>query len=298
MSSDDRKDPTSERAPGRDGDPRPDEPPDVSSAVSPDAPADPREMARAASFGALVDRLVVGQALPPAMTPEERALVETAGMLRASARPVALAADRQRALIDSVLGSGLGSARGSAPGSTSGSGSGAASGSPGGSPGRSPGSSPGGSIDTSIHAAASPRGSAGDEAAPAPAGVPEPGADGQPGARVELPDGVIDLRGARERRRARFFRVLPWAVTTASVAAALALVLWQGRGAGPSPSASPLVAETTVPALDVTHRSRPAGDLVGEIPRARADAARARIDIIYADRMIGYRDLRLRGGRL
>lgn len=290
MSSDDRKDSTSERAPGRDGDPRPDEPPNVSSAVSPDAPADTREMARAASFGALVDRLVVGQALPPAMTPEERALVETAGMLRASARPVALAADRQRALIDSVLGSVLGSARGSAPGSTSGSGAGAASGSPSG--------SPGGSIDASIRAAASPRGSAGDDAATAPAGVPEPGADRQPGARVERPDGVIDLRGARERRRARFFRVLPWAVTTASVAAALALVLWQDRGAGPSRSASPLVAETTAPALDVTHRSRPAGDLVGEIPRARADAARARIDIIYADRMNGYRDLRLRGGRL
>jgi hypothetical protein len=286
MSSDDRKDPTSERAPGRDGDPRPDEPPDVSSAVSPDAPADTREMARAASFGALVDRLVVGQALPPAMTPEERALVETAGMLRASARPVALAADRQRALIDSVLGSVLGSARGSAPGSTSGSGAGAASG------------SPSGSIEAAIRAPASPRGSAGDDAAPATAGVPEPGADGQPGARVELPDGVIDLRGARERRRARFFRVLPWAVTTASVAAALALVLWQGRGAGPSRSAAPLVAETTAPALDVTHRSRPAGDLVGEIPRERADAARARIDMIYADRMIGYRDLRLRGGRL
>jgi hypothetical protein len=257
MSSDDRKDPTSERAPGRDGDLLPDEPPD--------APVDARELSRAAAFGALVDRLVAGQPLPPAMTPEERALIETAGIVRASARPVALAADRQAALIDSVLGSVLGSALGSARGSALGS-------------------------------------------VPAPAGAPEHGADAPPASRADVPaerpakhpaerqDDVIDMRGAAERRRARFFRVLPWSVATAAVAAALALVLWQ-RGAL-SPATPSLVADTAAPTLDSTHRSRPASDLVGEIPRERADAARSRIDMIYADRMIGYRDLRLRGGRL
>jgi hypothetical protein len=292
MSRDDRKDPTSERAPGRDGDLRPD--------PSPDEPADARELARAASFGALVDRLVAGQPLPPAMTPDERALIETAGMVRASTRPVALAADRQRALVDSVLGSVLGSAAGPARGSASGPAAGPALGSV-------RGSAAGavlGSVSGPGSGSAGARGGAVDATpAPAPAGhtdagVPRRGAEAEPGGRAGLPDGVIDMREQRERRRGRFFRVLPWAVATASVAAALVLVLWQGRGRGLSPAAPPLVAESAGPALDAMHRSRPASDLVGEIPRARADAARARIDMIYADRMIGYRDLRLRGGRL
>lgn len=117
-------------------------------------------------------------------------------------------------------------------------------------------------------------------------------------ARPDEPASVTDMNAARVRQRARFFRVLPWSVAVASVAAALALVLWQGHGGGLSPAAPPLVAETTAPALDTIHRSRPASGLVGEIPRERADAARSRIDMIYADRLIGYRDLRLRGGRL
>lgn len=265
MSSDDRKDPTSRSAPGNapgpDGD------------VHPDAPADARERARAASFATLVDGLVAGQALPPAMTSDERALVETAGMVRASARPVGLAAERQRALIDSVLGSVLGSGLSSGLGSASESGRGSA-----GARGRSA------AVDAKPALAAAERPQAGG---PAPAEVP-----------ANLPANVIDMSGPRARRSARFFRVLPWGVAAVSVAAALALVLWQGRGVGLSPAAPTLVAETTAPAQDTMHRSRPAGALVGEIPRERADAARARIDMIYADRMIGYRDLRLRGGRL
>lgn len=273
MSSDDRKDPTSRSAPGNapgpDGD------------VHPDAPADARERARAASFAALVDGLVAGQALPPAMTSDERALVETAGMVRASARPVGLAAERQRALIDSVLvsvlSSGLSSGENSGLGSASESGRGSA-----GARGRSA------AVDAKPVLAAAERPQAGR---PAPAEVPA-------NLPANVPANVIAMSGPRARRSARFFRALPWGVAAVSVAAALALVLWQGRGVGLSPAAPTLVAETTAPALDTMHRSRPAGALVGEIPRERADAARARIDMIYADRMIGYRDLRLRGGRL
>jgi hypothetical protein len=237
--------------------------------VHPDAPADARERARAASFAALVDGLFAGQALPPAMTSDERALAETAAIVRASARPVVLAAERQRALIDSVLGS----VRGSAPGSASESGGGSA-----GARGRSV------TVEAKpVPAPPEPQGAGG----PTPADVP-----------ANLPANVIDISGPRARRRARVFRVLPWGVAAVSAAAALALVLWQGPGGGLPPAAPTLVAETTAPAMDIMHRSRPAGALVGEIPRERADAARARIDIIYADRMIGYRDLRLRGGRL
>jgi hypothetical protein len=269
MSSDDHKDPTSRNAPGNapgpDGD------------VHPDAPADARERARAASFAAMVDGLVAGQALPPAMTSDERALVETAGMVHASARPVVLAAERQRALIDSVLGSILGSASESGGGSASESGGGSASESGGGSAGV---------RGRSVTVDAKP--------VPAPAERQEVGGS----APADVPANVIDMSGPRARRRARFFRVLPWGVAAVSVAAALVLVLWQGRGGGLSPAAPTLVAESTAPTLGTMHRSRPTGALVGEIPRERADAARARIDMIYADRMIGYRDLRLRGGRL
>jgi hypothetical protein len=221
----------------------------------PEAQADAREQAQAASFAALLDRLTSGHALPPAMTAEERALVETAGMVRASARPVALAQERQRALIDAVLGA--------AP----------------------------------MHGAARESGAA----EPAHGGV-----DVARGARDHVPsrapgrdglrageDGVIDMAS---RRRGRFFRALPWAVAVVSAAAAL-LALWQTRGGPLSPAGPDVVAENA-PALDSAHRSRPADALIGEIPRPAADAARARIDMIYADRLIGYRDLRLRGDRL
>jgi hypothetical protein len=99
-------------------------------------------------------------------------------------------------------------------------------------------------------------------------------------------------RGYRSRRRGRFQRALPWTVAAVSVAAALLLALRTPRA--PAREAS-ILAEP--PRLDALHRSRPADSLVGEIPRRRAAAASDRIDMIYADRLMGYRDLRLRGGR-
>ncbi len=263
MSSDDRKDQTPPHArpdaAGQDADVHPDVPPDA----PPEAPADAREQAQAASFAALIDRLATGQALPPAMTAEERVLVETAGMVRASARPVALAPERQSALFNVVLDAALG------------------------------------------RGAAGNRGHAGNQVAHRTAAerVPSraPGRDQSRATRGDTSD-ITDITASRERRRGRGFhtrpwRALPWAVAMASVAAALLLALWQSRTGRLSPTVPTVVAQSA-PALDTVHRSRPADALIGEIPRPRADAARARIDMIYADRLIGYRDLRLRGDRL
>jgi hypothetical protein len=273
MSRDDRKDQTPPHAPTgheRDGDAHPGVHPDGHADAPLDAPvdADAREQALAASFAAMLDRLTTGQTLPPAVTAEERALLATAGVVRASTRPVALAPERQRSLIDEAMAQARAkvAARTRAPGAdedrqTDGHGGGARLRTPG-APSRAPGR---------------------DD-------------------RTETHPDIIDLG---ERRRGRYFRALPWAVAIASVAAALVLTLWQSRTGTLAPTAPPMVAETAAPApnapdttIDTIHRSRPADVLVGEIPRERADAARARIDMIYADRMIGYRDLRLRGGRL
>lgn len=248
--------------------------------VHPEAPADAREQAQAASFAALLDRLTSGQALPPAMTAEERALVDTAGMVRASARPisaVALAPERQSALIDSVLRAARGATASATDREAPREAIGATRGHSG--------------PDERTHAAGIHVDARGD----APARVPD-----RDQLRADRGDGR-DVSGAidmGERRRGRYFRALPWAVAMASIAAALLLMLWQSRS-GPRAPGAPVVAQgTPVPALDTVHRSRPADALIGEIPRPAADAARARIDMIYADRLIGYRDLRLRGDRL
>ncbi|WP_428264759.1 hypothetical protein [Haliangium sp.] len=222
------------------------------------AEASDQERAQAASFAKLVDQLVAGQSLPPAMTAEQRELIETAGMVRAGSREVALAPARRDRLVDDVLGRAL--------------------------------------------AAAMPAELGPDAVAPA---SPGEGAEQHPSdgagessddadAPADVPSDIIDLG---ERRRGRFARILPWSVAAASVAAALVLALWQARTKGLPPSA-PTVAQVDRDGLEIIHRSRPADALVGEIPRARAGEARARIDMIYADRLRGYRDLRLRGGRL
>jgi hypothetical protein len=69
----------------------------------PDAPATTAEKARADGFGRLMDKLLAGDALPPAMDSDDRALVEVATMVMAGSREVELAAERRRALIDQAL---------------------------------------------------------------------------------------------------------------------------------------------------------------------------------------------------
>jgi hypothetical protein len=92
--------------------------------------------------------------------------------------------------------------------------------------------------------------------------------------------------------RGRAKRWVPWAVAAAStlVAAAAVLLLWLR-----APQQTTVVHETAqVPA---SWTSRPADPLVGPIAREHAGDASARIDYLFADRLDGYRERRLSGGK-
>ncbi|HUH04104.1 MAG TPA: hypothetical protein VML75_19035 [Kofleriaceae bacterium] len=106
-----------------------------------------------------------------------------------------------------------------------------------------------------------------------------------------LPAEVSSLQAARRSR----LRYLPWATTVVAAAAAVALLVTR-----PTPAPAPVAqahtqAHIDAPRLSDQHLSRPADLLIGKIPRAAAGQASARIDLIVADRMAGYRDLHLRG---
>ena len=68
-----------------------------------DGPATPGEQARAEAFGRLVDGLLAGDALPPAMDSDDRALVEAATVVMASSRAIEPAPERTRRLVDQAL---------------------------------------------------------------------------------------------------------------------------------------------------------------------------------------------------
>lgn len=88
--------------------------------------------------------------------------------------------------------------------------------------------------------------------------------------------------------RGRMARALPWSV--AAVAAAAALLLAISRpGPAPVPVDEAIVVSVSVPEHQ---RSRSADRLVGRIPRAAAGDASSRIDMIYADRLDGFRERR------
>jgi hypothetical protein len=99
--------------------------------------------------------------------------------------------------------------------------------------------------------------------------------------------GESELDRARSRRNAR---LAGGAVALVCAAAALLFFLRTRDPAAPSSSAP--VATNPV-RWDERHTSRPADELVGQIPRAEAGMASKRIDRIYSDRMSGYRDLQL-----
>jgi hypothetical protein len=65
-----------------------------------DGPVTPGEQTRAEAFGRLVDGLLAGDALPPAMDSEDRALVEAATVVMASSRVIEPAPERTRRLVD------------------------------------------------------------------------------------------------------------------------------------------------------------------------------------------------------
>lgn len=92
--------------------------------------------------------------------------------------------------------------------------------------------------------------------------------------------------------RGRAKRFAPWIVAGTSMAvAAAAIVLWLGAPRHVierAPSAMHTVPENW--------KSRPTDSLIGPIERVHAGDASARIDTIFADRLDGYREIRLRGG--
>ncbi len=99
--------------------------------------------------------------------------------------------------------------------------------------------------------------------------------------------GVMPIERARARRWA------PWAIAaTTTLVAAAALLLWLRT---PTKIVTvPAAAAAEVPA---NWRSRPADPLIGVIPRDHDADASTRIDTIFADRLDGYRERRLRGGK-
>ena len=92
---------------------------------------------------------------------------------------------------------------------------------------------------------------------------------------------------------ARKRRWVPWAIAATStvIAAAAIVMLWLRTPSQVAPVAP--VAEHEVP---VHWRSRPV-ELPGPIAREQAGDAISRIDYIFADRLDGFRERRLRGGK-
>jgi hypothetical protein len=103
-------------------------------------------------------------------------------------------------------------------------------------------------------------------------------------APVSAPADVIPLT------RRPLMRALPWVAAT--VAAAAAVMLFVTRPSFTTQTRTVVVERTQ---LSTMHRSRPADTLIGRIDPADAGRASERLDIIFADRMTGYRDLQLRG---
>jgi hypothetical protein len=215
-----------------------------------DAPVTPGEQARAEAFGRLVDGLLAGDPLPPAMDSDDRALVEAATVVMASSRAIEPAPERTRRLVDQALEAAI-LRRGGA------------------------------SLAV---------GDSGERPA-----VPSPvilvPSDEDPNDRS-----VTDVTTRRRRRSDQIARVLPWAV--ASLAAAAAIVLFIARppqkDRARDQTAELAPAPVDAVPLDVSNTSRPADPLVGRIAKADRVKASERIDLIYADRLSGYRDLAFR----
>ena len=178
---------------------------------SPEADASPSERARAKAFADLVDKTLAGARTPPAMSADDRALLEVATVIRAASGKADLTSQKTKSLVEDALRQAVGGA-----------GTGAS--------------------------------------------------------------GAIPISRARKRW-------VPWAIAAGSalVAAAAILLLWLR---GPER----IIVEPSQPVAEHM-KSRPADPLIGPIPRDRVGDASSRIDAIYADRLDGYRELRLARGR-
>ncbi len=211
-----------------------------------DGPVTPGEQARAEAFGRLVDGLLAGDALPPAMDSEDRALVEAATVVMASSRAIEPAPERTRRLVDQALEAAILRRSGGAPQAT----------------------------DSGEHRAASPMTLLPPE---------------DPSERS-----VTDVTTRRRRRSDQVARVLPWAVASLAAAAAIILFIVRPPQKERATDETAEVAPRAEVPLDVTNTSRPADPLVGRIGKADRGKATERIDLLYADRMAGYRDLEFR----
>jgi hypothetical protein len=227
------------------------------------APVTPAEQARAEAFGRWLDGLAAGAPLPPAMDSEDRALLETATMVLASSHAVELGPDRTRRLVDQALENAV--------------------------LGRSPRR-----LETETEA----EGDSENESESSPGlrieelRLPRREREAESSDREAAARSSTDLvvAGRRQARMAdRVLRNLPWAV--ASLAAAAAVVLFVTRPAEDTGKPEATLAPLRV---DTINTSRPADPLVGVISRSDSGRARERMDIIFADRMDGYRDLYLR----
>jgi hypothetical protein len=175
----------------------------------PDAEPTASERAHAKTFADLVDKTLAGRT-PPAMSADDRALLEVATVIRAAHGKVELPASRQRSAIEDAL-------RGAVKG----------------------------------------------------------------GAGASAGAGVVPI--SRKRARA------PWVIAGVSaVCAAAAILLWLR---------APKMAAPVAAQVPTEWKSRPADALIGTITREHAGEASTRIDTIFADRMDGYRDRRLTGGK-
>ena len=181
---------------------------DILNAPVPEPDAEPTasERAHAKTFADLVDKTLSGRT-PPAMSADDRALLEVATVIRAAHGKVDLPASRQRSAVEDALRSKVGAATSMA--------------------------------------------------------------------------GVVPISRARSRA--------PWVIAGVSaLCAAAAILLWLRA----PKTITPVAAQ-----VPTAWKSRPADALIGTITREHAGEASTRLDTIFADRLDGYRDRRLTGGK-
>jgi len=230
-----------------------------------DAPVTPAELARAEAFGRWLDGLAAGDPLPPAMDSDDRALLETATMVMASSHAVELAPERARSLIDEALESAVLGRSGDADADALAD----------------------ADAETDVDLGMFAGGRVPARRPVAVRAVPPVAGAGD--ARDSAAASSTDLVTVRRKRADRVLRNLPWAV--ASLAAAAAVILFVTR-----PAVDHAARETPARPLrlGVANTSRPADSLIGIIARKDAGLASERLDVLFADRMDGYRDLTLR----
>jgi len=92
---------------------------DILTGPVPDPDAEPTaaERAQAKTFAGLVDKALAGRT-PPAMSTDDRALLEVATVIRAAHGAVELAASKQRSIVEDALRSAVGAPATSMPGVT------------------------------------------------------------------------------------------------------------------------------------------------------------------------------------